>query len=285
MTQVETREITVPGPHGEVPLRLYLPAEPTGDALLWIHGGGFIMGDLDMPEAHQVSLELAAAGVTVASVGYRLAVDGVLFPVPGDDVDAAWRWAVADGGALDVPAERWHIGGASAGGNLAAAASQRARDTGLPAPATSLLIYPVLHDVLPTPSAALAARLAELPDEARFPVDRCVELNLNYVGEPELLHHPYAFPAHGDLAGLPPVLIVNADVDDLRPSGEVFAGDLARAGVDVAVVREQGTWHGYLNEWDKPAAGLTVARMAAWIVDGALAPARHADDAPIAAAV
>ncbi|MDN4476807.1 alpha/beta hydrolase fold domain-containing protein [Demequina sp. SYSU T00192] len=261
---VDIRDITVPGPHGEVPLRLYVPETPNGDALLWIHGGGFMIGDLDMPEAHEASLALAATGLTVASVGYRLAVDGVLFPVPGDDVDAAWRWATEDD-ALGVPAARWHIGGASAGGNLAAAASLRIRDTGLPVAASMLLIYPVLHDELPKPSAELAARLAELPEEARFPVDRCVELNLNYVGEPELLHHPYAFPAHGDLSGLPSALVLNADVDDLRPSGEAFAADLAAAGVDVTVAHEPGTWHGYLNEFDQPGAARTVDRMSAWI--------------------
>lgn len=273
--------LRIPGPHGDVPLRTYTPSQPNGQALLWIHGGGFVVGDLDMPEADAVSRALAADGITVASVDYRLAVDGVCFPVPGDDVDAAWRWASA-GATLSVPAGRWHLGGASAGGNLAAAAALRAHDTGLPAPASLLLIYPVLHDQLPQPSPRLAQLLAPLPPEMRFPPERCKELNLNYVGKPEFLSHPYAFPVHGRLAGLPPALIVNADTDDLRPSGEDFAALLARAGVDVAVVREPGTWHGYLNEFDKPAAPRTVARMSDWIIDNALRATAHPEDATAA---
>lgn len=272
-------ETTVPGPHGEVPLRVYRPESPSGEGLVWIHGGGFVMGDLDIPEADRVSREIAATGVTVVSVGYRLAVDGIRFPVPGDDVDAAWRWAVTQDD-LGVAADHWHVGGASAGGNLAAAAAQRARDTGVQEPATSLLIYPVLHDVLPLPSADLARRLEALPDDMRFPVDRCVELNLNYVGREDYLHHPYAFPAHGDVAGLGPHLIVTSDVDDLRPSGEAYAAQLAVAGVDVAIVREVGTMHGHLNFWDQPEAARTVARMTEWMLRGALGSAAHPADAP-----
>lgn len=274
---IAIENIVVPGPHGDVPLRTYTPRTPSGEALLWIHGGGFVKGDLDMPEADTVSRELADAGITVASVHYRLAIGGVRFPVPGDDVDAAWRWASA-GGTLGIAAPRWHLGGASAGGNLAAAAALRAHDTGLPAPASLVMVYPVLHDLLPAPSPRLAEQLARLPAEARFPRERCIELNLNYVGDPALVKHPYAFPTHGRLAGLPPTLIVNAEVDDLRPSGEHFAAQLACAGVDVAVVREPGTQHAYLN-YPQPATTRTIARLADWVVGNALRTARHADDA------
>jgi acetyl esterase len=147
--------LRIAGPHGDVPLRTYTPSQPNGQALLWIHGGGFVVGDLDMPEADAVCRALAADGITVASVDYRLAVNGVCFPVPGDDVDAAWRWASA-GSTLGIPADRWHLGGASAGGNLAAAAALRSHDTELPAAASLLLIYPVMHEHLPSPSARLA---------------------------------------------------------------------------------------------------------------------------------
>lgn len=279
----EISSAIAPGPHGDVPVRVYRPAAPSGEGLVWCHGGGFVMGDLDIPEADRVSRELAACGITVVSVDYRLAVGGVLFPVPGDDVDAAWRWTLAQDD-LGVDPGRWHLGGASAGGNLAAAQTQRSRDTGIGEPATALLIYPVLHDLLPEPSADLAERLAPLPDDMRFTNERCVELNLNYVGKPELLEHPYAFPAHGDVAGLAPHLIVTCDVDDLRPSGEAYAAQLALAGVDVALVREVGTNHGHLNFWDQPQAAVTVGRMADWILRGALASAPHHADRPGASA-
>lgn len=276
---LDIANLTIPGPHGPVPVRTYAPHSPSGQALLWLHGGAFIMGDLDIPEADSVSRALASAGITVASVDYRLAVDGVRFPVPGDDVDAAWRWASA-GMTLGIPAAHWHLGGASAGGNLAAAAALRARDTQLPAPASQVLIYPVLHDVLPTPSAALAALLAPLPPDARFPVERCRELNLNYVGDGALLQHPYAFPSHGDPAGLSPTLIVNAEVDDLRPSGEAFAGQLARAGVDTAVVCEPGTLHGYLNDIAHPGTARTIARIIEWVQGRPLQAVHRPPDDP-----
>lgn len=80
------------------------------------------------------------------------------------------------------------------------------------------------------------------------------DLNINYVADESLLTHPYAFPAHGNLAGLPPTLVVNADVDDLRPSGEAYAAALVTAGVDVTVNREVGSDHGHLIEPTNPVA-------------------------------
>ncbi|MDR2348156.1 MAG: alpha/beta hydrolase, partial [Bifidobacteriaceae bacterium] len=108
------------------------------------------------------------------------------------------------------------------------------------------------------------ARIAALPDEARFPPDTSNRMNLDYVGEEALLTHPYAFPAYGELAGLPPTFIVNSEIDDLRPSGEAFAVALAEAGNDVTVVFEPGTMHGHLNRPGDYAAR-TVARVADWL--------------------
>ena len=268
MTALTILDSAVDGPHGPVPFRSYQPADATRRAdvgLVWIHGGGFQVGDLDVPEADWVSRCLASAGVSVVSVDYRLAVDGVHFPVPSDDVLAVWTWATSDG-ALGIPPAAWHIGGGSAGGNLAASVSLQARDGSLSLPRSSILVYPVLHDELPPPSEALRARLAGLPVEQRFPPEKTTELNLNYVGDQRLVTHPYAFPAHGDARDLPPTLIVNSDLDDLRPSGEAYAAHLALAGVDVTLVREPGTTHGHLNEPQSPGAQRTVARMLAWLL-------------------
>ena len=110
---------------------------------------------------------------------------------------------------------------------------------------------------------------ASRPEHCHDPVHRAASSTWGYVGKPELLQHPYAFPTHGDLEAMPPTLIVNAEIDDLRPSGEHFAGQLARAGVDVAVFCEPGTWHGYLNDFSRQPAGRTVSRMAAWIAERA----------------
>ncbi|MDA2809361.1 alpha/beta hydrolase [Nocardiopsis sp. RSe5-2] len=253
-----------PGPHGEVPVRVYLPEKPWGIGLVWLHGGAFRMGDLDVPEAHRVAGALADDGITVVSVDYRLAVDGVHFPVPSDDALAAWKWAVGDGG-LGVPPRCWHIGGGSAGGNLAASVALQARDGAAPLPASSVLVYPVLHEEVPAPSEELAAKLSRAPAERRFSHERSQELNLGYVGRPELLRHPYAFPAYGTVEGLPPTLIVNAEIDDLRPSGEAYAAQLAAGGVGVAVVLEPGALHGHLNEPESPQARRTVRRIRAWL--------------------
>jgi acetyl esterase/lipase len=263
-------DTTIPGPHGPVPIRIYGPAGAGTVGLVWIHGGAFRTGDLDVPEADWVSRRLAGAGITVVSVDYRLAVDGVHFPVPSDDVLAAWTWATTTAstpGRLGVPAARWHIGGGSAGGNLAASVTLQARDRRATLPLSSVLIYPVLHSELPASSPGLAARLTHLPTEQRFPADLTRELNVNYVGKESLLTHPYAFPAHADLTGLPPTLIVNADLDDLRPSGEAYAAALALAGVDVTVVHEPGVTHGHLNEPGSAGARRTVQRIRDWLLD------------------
>ena len=104
---VTVASLEIPGPHGPVPVRTYRPAGAAGATLLWVHGGGFRHGDLDMPEAHLVSAELASrAGAYVVSVGYRLAVDGVRYPVPLDDVFAAWGWASAGDGRPPQPRGR-----------------------------------------------------------------------------------------------------------------------------------------------------------------------------------
>lgn len=264
MPAPEIHDETVPGPHGPVPVRVYTPAHPAEVGVVWLHGGAFCMGDLDIPEADWVSRCLAEAGIATVSVDYRLAVDGVHFPVPSDDVLAAWRWATTDH-RLGVAPARWHLGGGSAGGNLAASVAQQLRDTDGRLPRSTVLVYPVLHDELPPAPPELRARLAELPPEQRFTPEESARLNLNYVGDPGLLKHPYAYPANGTLTGLPPTLVITADVDDLRPSGEAYAAALAGAGVDVSVVREVGVCHGHLNDPTSAGAQRTVERMVAWL--------------------
>jgi acetyl esterase len=274
MTNIHVHDGNIAGPHGPVQVRRYEPAEPAGVGLLWLHGGAFCMGDLDLPEADWVSRTLAAEGITVVSVDYRLAVEGVHFPVPSDDVLAAWRWVCSDD-RLGVPEEHWHLGGGSAGGNLAASVAIQSRDLGETMPRSMVLAYPVMHEVLPPASAELQAKVAQLPAECRFTAQESRDLNLNYVGREELLTHPYAFPANADLHGLPPALIINCDLDDLRASGEAYAAALALAGVDVAVVREVGVRHGHLNDPTLAGSIRTVERIAAWLAHGHLTGEAH----------
>lgn len=126
-------EATVPGPHGDVPVRVYLPANPAGarprPLFVWCHGGGWVGGDLDMPEADATAREVCArSGAAVVSVDYRLATAGVHYPVPVDDVLAAWTWALQECSSWGASPQRAVLGGASAGGNLAAGAALRLRD-------------------------------------------------------------------------------------------------------------------------------------------------------------
>lgn len=244
---VQTRDLTVDGPHGPVPVRVY---EPTGarpaPALVWIHGGAFMFGDLDMPEADRTAREICTrAGAVVVSVDYRLAVGGVHHPVPLDDCVAATRWVRDSAADLDVGPERIHVGGGSAGGNLAVATTLRVRDEDNWQPASLLPVYPVLHPVLPAPSARVAALLDDIPPALRFTPAGTAGLNANYLGGQPA--DGYSFPALADLTGLCPTLVINAEYDDLRTSGEAFTAALALAGVDVRQVLAPGMLHGFLN--------------------------------------
>ncbi|MET0954405.1 MAG: alpha/beta hydrolase [Cryobacterium sp.] len=268
----------IPGPHGSVPVRIY-PAQTAAHAaapgLVWLHGGAFAHGDLDMPEADWVAGQLAARGIGVVSVFYRLAPEpesgraGAPFPVPSDDVLAAFDWTLSHAVELGLDPESISLGGASAGGALAAAAAVRLRDAGRQLPARVLLAYPTVHAALPEPSAELAATLDGLSDEFRFRTDDVARMNLNFAGDPTALVDPHAFPGGHDLTGLPPTLILNSDRDSLRASGEAFADELRAFGVDVTCRREDDTVHGHLNTPEHPGAISSIATMADWLLSPA----------------
>ncbi|GIG30134.1 alpha/beta hydrolase fold domain-containing protein [Cellulomonas marina] len=250
----DVQDLRVPGPHGDVPVRVYRPAGggPATRGLVWLHGGGFGAGTLDWPEGDVVAREVgAAAGAVVVSVDYRLATANVHFPVPHDDVRAAWAWAVGeDGPGASLP---WALGGASAGGNLALGVAQRLRDERGSVPAALLLAYPWLHHELPAATPDLAERLARLPDPLRITREGCRAMNAAYLG-PHAPDEPYATPALGRLDRLPPTLVLLSELDDLRPSGELVADEIADAGGEVAVVVEHGAPHGHLNVAGLPTA-------------------------------
>ena len=248
--QVETRDETAPGPHGPVPVRVYLPADDATDrpALVWVHGGAFVGGDLEMPEADWTARQICErAGAVVVSVDYRLCNDGVHYPVPHDDVLAAYRWVRDSAGDLGIDPGRISLGGASAGGDLSIGVALKLRDEDGQPPAALLPIYPVAHAVVPPASASLAARMAEVPSVLRFFPPQMQWLNENYLGGPLSTADGYAFGANAVLEGLCPTLVINAEYDDLRSSGEDFVARLALAGVDVRQVTAVGMLHGFLN--------------------------------------
>lgn len=273
---VEDRRIE--GPHGPVPLRIYRPEpgwvapfpSPDDDGrragLVWYHGGAFVAGDLDMPEADAVARGLVTrTGATVVSVLYRLCNDGATHhPVPHDDACAAFRWTAAHAAGLGIDPARLAVGGASAGGCLAAGVALRGRDDGA-APWQALLAYPVVHaEHWPASSEELAARLEEMPQVLRFPADVVTVMNANLLGGPVRDVPVYAFPGEAaDLGGYPPTYIENCENDDLRASGEAFARRLAAAGADVECVTCAGVPHGHLNAVGSPLTARSLDRFAA----------------------
>lgn len=226
-----------------------------------------------MLEADATARELAhRAGAVVVSVGYRLAVFGVHYPIPHDDVVAATRWAVSRSGAFGT--NRVVIGGASAGANLAAGACLRLRDEGVRL-AGLMLLYPAVHAVMPEPSGELAAKLELLPPAAAFAEPIFTAVVENYLGSSAADADSYATPALAALAGLPPTLVVNCEYDGLRASGEAFTRALTVAGVEVDELLATDVLHGHLNSPWLPQAQQTFADMAAWL--SALGPEPTAD--------
>lgn len=247
--EVPTEELAVTGPHGPVPIRIYRPADGrplSGTGFVWMHGGAFKYGDLDTNEADWTAREMACrAGAVVVSVDYRLANEGVTYPVPLDDVVAVARWVQSNLEVLHL--QRVALGGASAGAHLAASAALRLRDEDGWVPDSLILVYPSAHFRMPEPSQSLKNAQAEMPPVMTISPDFHREMAANYLGDDAYPTSPYAMPGDADLSGLGATLVLNAEYDDLRASGEAFSASLAAAGVDVQQVMARGLLHGFLN--------------------------------------
>lgn len=275
-TRIE--DLIIDGPYGSIPVRTYLP-ETAKRGLVWVHGGAFAFGDIDQPESDWVARQLADRGIAVVAVDYRLAPvpewasavmgvpvrDGSHFPVASEEVAIAFLWAT--GLLADLRPESWSLGGASAGANLSVGAALRLRDSLGRTPNGLLLSYGLFHAELPPLAPELEQKYAALPAEAAVFTPEVVHLiALNYVGEPAGLSSPYAFAGGHDLSGLPSSFLLNADVDSLRASADLFGDELAAAGVDVITTTEEGTVHGYLDDPSHPGAARSIERMAGWLL-------------------
>ncbi|WP_076834557.1 alpha/beta hydrolase [Frankia sp. CcI49] len=273
----EVSEVTIRVASDAFRIRIYRPYTAGADRplLVWSHGGAFLGGDLDMPEADAVARELTArADAVVVSVDYRLCVEGVHYPAPNDDVVTAFGWAVQHAEALGADPARVSIGGASAGACLAAGAALRLRDAGEAQAASVILAYPVVHPVLPMPSTELAEKLASLTPAMAFAPEIFTPVLENYLGSPADEAAAYATPGvlAADLLGLPPTLIFNCEYDGLRASGEKFAEQLRAAGVEVVSGTVPAVLHGHLNRPGLPEADETLTRMSEWITTHRHAP-------------
>ncbi|MFD8594345.1 alpha/beta hydrolase [Kitasatospora sp. NPDC059646] len=232
-------ELTVDGPGGPLPLRVYRPE--SGDrlpVLLYLFGGGWTLGSLDTGDAICRRLTNAVGCVTV-SVGYRLAPEHP-FPAAVHDVVAAAEWIAAHAPELGADPDRLAVAGDSAGGNLAAALTLAARERGGPAIRHQVLVYPNTDHGADTPSAR------EHDDPLLFNRRSVAWYWGHYLADPADGANPLASPLRASsLAGLPPATVITAEYDPLRDEGEAYAHALRSAGVPVELRRYDGMPHGF----------------------------------------
>lgn len=235
-------DTVIPGPAGDLPVRVY---SPEGDgpfpALVWFHGGGWTIGSLD---ENEVACRAVCAGAeaVVVSVDYRLAPENP-YPAAADDCYAAVRWVHEHGERLAADPARLAVGGESAGGNLAAVVALKARDLGGPPIRLQVLVSPVVGH----PGDGYASYDAYA--DGYFLSKASMEwFFTTYPRDVKDLDDPYLLPLRAaDLSRLPRALVLGAECDVLRDEGEEYARRLADAGVDVELVRYDGLIHGFFG--------------------------------------
>jgi acetyl esterase len=239
-------DLVIPGPGGNLPIRVYATQRRASEddarcpGLIYFHGGGFVLGNLD---SHDVACRAIAkeSGAVVIAVDYRLAPEDK-FPAAVEDSFAATKWVAANAAWLGIDEKRLAVAGDSAGGNLATVSAIRCRDSNGPHLAAQILIYPVTD--------ASSFDTASHRDFARgyFLTRGGVEwFKGHYLPSSDLVHHPEVSPLLAqDLRGLPPTLVITAEFDVLRDEGEAYAERLKQAGVPVTVTRYPGMIHAFI---------------------------------------
>ena len=240
-----------------VPLRIVWGTEqPDAPVLVYCFGGGWVTGGLDAVEPSCRRLANAAQ-CAVAMVSYRLAPEHP-FPAALDDCFAATRWVAEHAARLELDGRRLAIGGASAGGSLAALACMRARELGAPSLTAQVLVYPVTDYRASTPS------MRECSDRYFLDAESMAwywSLYLRDRGDEQA-----AAPLRADdLRNLPPALVLTAEHDVLRDEGELYGERLRDAGVEVEVERYRGMVHGFFSMSRLPESRAAVERAAAWL--------------------
>ena len=242
--EVTVVDRTIPGPAGNIPVRLYRPASAPADAalpaLVYAHGGGWVFGNLDSHDVLCAQLAIEA-GIAVFHVDYRLAPEA-RFPGAFDDVVAALKWVAANGASVGIAPTRLAIGGDSAGGNLAAAVSLWARDHGGPKLLMQLLAYPV------TDAVARAESYRHFEDGYGLNAVTMEWFFDHYTPDRASRSDWRVSPLRAaSLAGLPPALVVTAGYDPLRDEGRAYAWRLQQEGTQADLVEFGGMLHGFLS--------------------------------------
>lgn len=233
----------VAGPHGEFTVRVYRPAT-AGDhdllpVLVWFHGGGWVVGDLETADPTCRALA-NRSGCCVVSVDYHLAPEHP-YPAAVDDAVSAIEWVAARSGDLTVDAHRLAVGGDSAGGNLAAVAAQLLAAARGPKPRFQLLVYPATDLTLSHPS------IDENGEGHLLTKATMRWFVTNYVGGRDATNPRMSPLRSSDLSGLPPALVITAEFDPLRDEGEAYAHALQQAGVACELRRYDGQIHLFIG--------------------------------------
>jgi acetyl esterase len=234
-------DLKIPGPGGEIPIRVYWPEENGPlPALVFYHGGGWVIGNLDTNDSLCRMLSNRASAVVV-SVDYRLAPEHP-FPAAVDDCYAALEWVSRDAGKLNVDPSRIAVGGSSAGGNLTAAVSLMARDRAGPKLAYQVMFYPAtnLFDLTTASHRDFADGYGLTREHVEF-------FRGSYLPELRDRKSPYASPLlAGSLKGLPPAVVITAGFDVLRDEGMAYAERLEAAGVPTVSLNYPSMIHGFV---------------------------------------
>jgi acetyl esterase len=239
VSRVEDRSI--PGPSSEIPLRLYYPeGDPPFATLIYFHGGGWVIGDLDTH--HGFCHALAKnSGCLVVSVDYRLAPEHP-YPAAVEDAYAATEWVAENPTVIQADPERFAVGGDSAGGHLATVASMMARDRKGPRIDLQILIYPITDCNFNTPS------YLENKEGYMLTRDLMKWFWDHFLNDRSQSNEPYASPLRAEnLSNLPPALIITAGYDPLRDEGQAYGKRLQDAGVDVRLSHYPGMIHAFIR--------------------------------------
>jgi acetyl esterase len=235
----EVRDITIPGQGGDVSARLYRPAKDMAlPVFVWLHGGGWVYGTVEHNDTF-CRIVANSVGAIVLNVNYRLAPEHP-YPAPLDDVVTVVSWAQEHAAAIGGDPFRVAVGGLSAGGNLAAAAALRLRDSGAPPLSLQVLVCPLLD-------AAMTSGSYEEHGEGLFLTKSFVAWAFDHYANGHL-HEPYVSPMHAaDLSGSAPALILTAEYDPAHDDGIAYCRRLLDAGVAAECVDFDGMIHGFFE--------------------------------------